>query len=222
MFGFGGLSEVLFIMFLAMLIFGPEKLPEIGRMLAKGMAEVRKASNELKRTLNAELAATEQEQEARRNAQLAAVPPPPPSWSGGQTVPNLPAPAEAVVPPAGAESEGQVGAAQGGVAPADAAPAGAAWTDAAAGEAAEISEAAYLADWPEDLPPPPPPAALVDQGTAEPAGSAGSAGSTGSAGSNSPDRSASTTPAADSASPRPAELAPSLLAHGERGGRDSA
>jgi Sec-independent protein translocase protein TatA len=219
MFGFGGLSEVLFIMFLAMLIFGPEKLPEIGRMLAKGMAEVRKASNELKRTLNAELAATEQEQEARRNAQLAAVPPPPPSWSGGQTVPSLPAPAEAVVPPAGAEGEGQVGAAQGGVAPADAAPAGAAWTDAAAGEAAEISEAAYLAEWPEDLPPPPPPAALVDQGPAEPAGSAGS---TGAAGSNSPDRSASTTPAADSASPRPAELAPSLLAHGERGGRDSA
>src|SRR5260370_28005884 len=101
MFGFGGLSEVLFIMFLAMLIFGPENLPEIGRMLAKGMAEVRKASNELKRTLNAELAATEQEQEARRNAQLAAAPPPPPSWSRGQTVPNLPAPAEAAVPPAG-------------------------------------------------------------------------------------------------------------------------
>lgn len=73
MFGFGGLSELMFIFFLAMLIFGPEKLPEIGRMLAKGMAEVRKASNELKRTLNAELAISEQEIEARRRA---AAPPP--------------------------------------------------------------------------------------------------------------------------------------------------
>jgi TatA/E family protein of Tat protein translocase len=75
MFGFGGLSEVFFILFLAMLIFGPEKLPEIGRKLAKGMAEVRKASNELKRTLSAELAVSEQELEARR---LAAAPPVPP------------------------------------------------------------------------------------------------------------------------------------------------
>src|SRR5579862_3173173 len=66
MFGFGGLSEVLFILFLAMLIFGPAKMPEIARMLAKGMAEVRKASNELKRTLNAELAISEQEKEAAR------------------------------------------------------------------------------------------------------------------------------------------------------------
>lgn len=87
MFGFGGLSEVMFILFLAMLIFGPEKLPEIGRMLAKGMAEVRKASNELKRTLNVELAASEQEAEARRNAQApgrfqAPVVPPPAAWSG--------------------------------------------------------------------------------------------------------------------------------------------
>ncbi len=73
MFGFGGLGEIAFILFVAMLIFGPEKLPEIGRLLAKGMAEVRKASNELKRTLNAELAVSEQEAEARR---LAALSPP--------------------------------------------------------------------------------------------------------------------------------------------------
>jgi Sec-independent protein translocase protein TatA len=68
MFGFGGMGELMFIFFLAMLIFGPEKLPEIGRMVAKGMAEVRKASNELKRTLNAELAVSEQESESRRRA----------------------------------------------------------------------------------------------------------------------------------------------------------
>jgi TatA/E family protein of Tat protein translocase len=107
MFGFGGLSEVLFILFLAMLIFGPEKLPEIGRMLAKGMAEVRKASNELKRTLNAELAISEQEAEARRNPQppqrfeapqSALVPPPPAAWSGDDPAPEA---AAAPAAPAG-------------------------------------------------------------------------------------------------------------------------
>jgi Sec-independent protein translocase protein TatA len=87
MFGFGGLGEIAFIFFLAMLIFGPEKLPEFGRLLAKGMAEVRKASNELKRTLNAELAISEQEAEARR---LAALAPPPPAGTLGPIVPAGP------------------------------------------------------------------------------------------------------------------------------------
>jgi TatA/E family protein of Tat protein translocase len=54
MFGPLGVPELLFILGLALLIFGPRKLPEIGRTLGKGMAEFRKASNELKRTLNAE------------------------------------------------------------------------------------------------------------------------------------------------------------------------
>jgi TatA/E family protein of Tat protein translocase len=121
MFGFGGLSEVFFILVLALLIFGPEKLPEIGRMLAKGMAEVRKASNELKRTLNAELAASEQEQTARRNLQ--AVPAPaassaesfqvpelaptmPPRWPAASTIPAIePFPAAPPVAPPAAASE---------------------------------------------------------------------------------------------------------------------
>jgi TatA/E family protein of Tat protein translocase len=68
MFGLGGISELVFILFIVMLIFGPEKMPEIARMVAKGLGEVRKASNELKRTLNAELALGEQEVEARRLA----------------------------------------------------------------------------------------------------------------------------------------------------------
>jgi sec-independent protein translocase protein TatB len=121
MFGFGGLSEVLFILFLAMLIFGPAKMPEIARMLAKGMAEVRKASNELKRTLNAELAISEQEKEAARLHLQAAAPfpppppPAPPSWSsGGETVPQL----EAAVAPAAAlpESGEPVGSGETGTA----------------------------------------------------------------------------------------------------------
>ncbi|HSS78845.1 MAG TPA: twin-arginine translocase TatA/TatE family subunit [Thermoanaerobaculia bacterium] len=54
-----GLPEIAFILVLALLIFGPKKLPEIGRTLGKGMAEFRKATNELKRSVNTELALDE-------------------------------------------------------------------------------------------------------------------------------------------------------------------
>jgi sec-independent protein translocase protein TatA len=59
MFGLG-VPELIFILLLALLIFGPKKLPEIGRTLGKGMSEFRKASNELTRSLNAELALDEE------------------------------------------------------------------------------------------------------------------------------------------------------------------
>lgn len=54
MFGPLGVPEIIFLLVLALLIFGPRKLPEIGRTLGKGLAEFRKASNELKRSLNTE------------------------------------------------------------------------------------------------------------------------------------------------------------------------
>jgi sec-independent protein translocase protein TatA len=59
MFGPLGFPEVIFILVLALLIFGPKRLPEIGRTIGRGMAEFRKASNELKRTINTELAMDE-------------------------------------------------------------------------------------------------------------------------------------------------------------------
>jgi sec-independent protein translocase protein TatA len=55
-----GVPEVIFILVLALLIFGPKRLPEIGRTLGRGMSEFRKASNDLKRTINVELALDEQ------------------------------------------------------------------------------------------------------------------------------------------------------------------
>jgi len=58
MFGLG-VPELIFIFLLALLIFGPKRLPEIGRTLGKGMSEFRKASNELTRSLNTELALDE-------------------------------------------------------------------------------------------------------------------------------------------------------------------
>jgi sec-independent protein translocase protein TatA len=54
-----GFPEIAFILVLALLIFGPKKLPEIGRTLGKGVAEFRRATDELKRSINTELALDE-------------------------------------------------------------------------------------------------------------------------------------------------------------------
>jgi TatA/E family protein of Tat protein translocase len=54
-----GLPEIAFIFVIALLIFGPKKLPELGRTLGRGMAEFRRATDELKRSINTELALEE-------------------------------------------------------------------------------------------------------------------------------------------------------------------
>ncbi|MBN2431944.1 MAG: twin-arginine translocase TatA/TatE family subunit [Acidobacteria bacterium] len=46
-----GLPEMLIIFILALLLFGPRKLPEIGRTVGRAMAEFRRASDELKTSL---------------------------------------------------------------------------------------------------------------------------------------------------------------------------
>jgi sec-independent protein translocase protein TatB len=65
MFGPLGLPEVLFILVLALLIFGPRKLPEIGRTLGKAMGEFRRATTELKRSINTEIALEDDEERPR-------------------------------------------------------------------------------------------------------------------------------------------------------------
>ena len=54
-----GAPELIIVLVIALLIFGPKRLPEIGRTVGKGLAEFRKASTELKRTINTELALDE-------------------------------------------------------------------------------------------------------------------------------------------------------------------
>ncbi|MEO7794556.1 MAG: twin-arginine translocase TatA/TatE family subunit [Thermoanaerobaculia bacterium] len=56
MFGPLGFPEMLFILVLALLIFGPKRLPEVGRTIGKGMAQFRKATSDLKRTIETEIA----------------------------------------------------------------------------------------------------------------------------------------------------------------------
>jgi sec-independent protein translocase protein TatA len=45
-----GMQEIIVIFIIALIIFGPRKLPELGKTLGKGLAEFKKASNDLKKT----------------------------------------------------------------------------------------------------------------------------------------------------------------------------
>jgi len=58
------MSEMIFIFVLALLIFGPKKLPELGKTLGKAMTEFRRASSELKTTFDREMANLERETES--------------------------------------------------------------------------------------------------------------------------------------------------------------
>jgi sec-independent protein translocase protein TatA len=56
-----GVPETIFIFILALLLFGPKKLPELGRTFGKAMMEFRRASNELKQTFDREMQQIERE-----------------------------------------------------------------------------------------------------------------------------------------------------------------
>ena len=62
MFGSLGFPELMLIFFVALLVFGPRKLPEIGRTLGKALGEFRKATDELKNTIEREVQVEEQKQ----------------------------------------------------------------------------------------------------------------------------------------------------------------
>jgi TatA/E family protein of Tat protein translocase len=64
MFGTLGGPEVILILVVALIVFGPRRLPEIGKSMGKMLAEFRKASNDFKRTIEDELEA----EKARENA----------------------------------------------------------------------------------------------------------------------------------------------------------
>ena len=51
-----GSTEMIFILLIALIFFGPRKLPQLARSMGKGMAEFRKASDDFKRTWEREVA----------------------------------------------------------------------------------------------------------------------------------------------------------------------
>jgi sec-independent protein translocase protein TatB len=68
-----------FIFFLALLLFGPKKLPELARQLGKLMGEFRRASNEFKMQMEEELRQAEQAEQQKKIAAMEAAAPTPPA-----------------------------------------------------------------------------------------------------------------------------------------------
>jgi TatA/E family protein of Tat protein translocase len=65
-----GMPELVIILVIALIIFGPRKLPELGRSLGKSIGEFKKASNELRSTLDEEIRMEEQrDQKAKSEAE---------------------------------------------------------------------------------------------------------------------------------------------------------
>lgn len=77
MFGSLGLPEILFILVIALLVFGPRRLPEVGKTLGKALREFRRATSDLKRSVEVEMS-RESEPDERR------APAPPPADSGSE------------------------------------------------------------------------------------------------------------------------------------------
>ena len=81
MLGSIGMPELIIIFVIALIIFGPRKLPELGRSLGKSLAEFKKASNELRNTLEEEIRIEEQKDKEAKQAA-----PPPPAAPAEETV----------------------------------------------------------------------------------------------------------------------------------------
>ena len=68
MLGSIGMPELIIIFVIALIIFGPRKLPELGRSLGKSINEFKRASNELKNTLDEEIRVEESRSTDRQRA----------------------------------------------------------------------------------------------------------------------------------------------------------
>lgn len=89
-------SETIFLFFLALIIFGPKKLPEIARQVGKALNEFRRASNEFKAQIEQEISNLEVEN--RKQTILAPSPTPDGATSRTQSLTASEAPATLAAP----------------------------------------------------------------------------------------------------------------------------
>jgi sec-independent protein translocase protein TatB len=80
-------SETIFLFFLALIIFGPKKLPEIARQVGKYLNEFRRASNEFKAQIEHEISNLEVEKK-RADTQTVLPPAPAPEGTAARTLPE--------------------------------------------------------------------------------------------------------------------------------------
>jgi TatA/E family protein of Tat protein translocase len=76
MFGPIGMPELIIIFVIALIVFGPRKLPELGKSLGRSLAEFKKASSDLRHTLEEEIRVEETRQPPTKE-------PPPPAQTNG-------------------------------------------------------------------------------------------------------------------------------------------
>lgn len=67
-------GDSIFIFLLALVLFGPKRLPEIGRQIGKLLVEFRRASNDFKMQIDEELRAMEQQERQKQLEQAATQP----------------------------------------------------------------------------------------------------------------------------------------------------
>jgi TatA/E family protein of Tat protein translocase len=88
-----GMPELVVIFLVALVIFGPKKLPELGRSLGRSLSEFKRASNELKRTLEDEIRIEERRERTKDTKEEKAVTTPaePVAAQSAEAVPAQPA-----------------------------------------------------------------------------------------------------------------------------------
>ncbi len=99
MFGSIGMPELIIIFVIALIIFGPRKLPELGKSLGSSIREFKRASNEMQRTLEEEIKIEETSTPEPKKSETPM--PAPTQVSDSTTGEPEPAP---VTPPAAAEA----------------------------------------------------------------------------------------------------------------------
>lgn len=154
------LPHLIIVFVVALVVFGPEKLPELAKNAGKFMAEFRRMTGEFKSTFEGHMRELEREADERKRTPVATTPTPPPTENSirndsPQPVPEAPVetegpvvtPAEGIVPSADprnpaqrAQSQHENAAAGNGTASEDAPPNGAAPTAASGEETGETPE----------------------------------------------------------------------------------
>ena len=70
MFGIG-LPELVVILAVALIVLGPQRLPEVARMLGRAYAQLRRASEEFQNTIRQDLTVLERQEDTNRNKAVA-------------------------------------------------------------------------------------------------------------------------------------------------------